>query len=109
MCCLDMPLLSGFSSAWWLSIGLGSGIGLLYAIASLLVNRYAMRQPGHRFLLVFMGGMMVRLALALVGVTLILLLLPVQQRAFVASFLGVFVIGLIVEIVRVHRRLLVEK
>ncbi|MFQ5570782.1 MAG: hypothetical protein ACE5G0_13945 [Rhodothermales bacterium] len=106
MCGYLLSWLSAFTPAWWLSLGLGIGLGLLYSAASLVVNRYALRQDSHRFLLIVLGGMIARMALALALVALIVLLLPVEQVAFLASFLGVFVIGIIVEVMILHRKLL---
>ena len=101
-----LSLLSGFLSAWWGSAGLGIGIGLLYSAASLVANWYAMRQNQHVFLLIVVGGMVVRMTIALALIALVVVLGPVQQTAFFASFLGVFEMGMIVEVLRLHRKAL---
>jgi len=89
-----------------LSVALGVGIGLSYVLASLVSLRLAARfDRAPAFMLVFFGGMLVRLVLALVLVGLVLALLAVQAGVFVGSFLVVFLIGLIVEISRLHRGL----
>ncbi len=106
MCALLLSLLSGFLSAWWGSVGLGIGIGLLYNAASLVANWYAMRQNQRVFLLIVVGGMVVLMTIALALVALVVVLVPVQQTAFFASFLGVFVMGMIVEVLRLHRKAL---
>ncbi len=87
-----------------LSVGLGASIGLLYGAASLVTARLALRQPGQRFMLVFLGGMMARLGLAIVLVLLVLLLFEVQVRAFIGTLLVVFLLGLAAEVWFVHRR-----
>ena len=104
MCSLLLSLLSGVLAAWWGSAGLGIGIGLLYSAASLLINRYAMRQEQRLFLLLVLGGMVVRMLVVLLVVVLVLLLLPVEQIPFIASFLAVFLIGMIVEVLHLHRK-----
>ena len=50
-----------------------------------------------------MGGMLVRMLAALIAVVLILWLIPVEQVIFIGSFLGVFVIGMVVDVWRLHR------
>ncbi len=104
MCGLALSLPAVLTPVWWLSIGLGVGIGALYSLSSVVASRYALRQPQRRFMLVVVGGMMARIAVTLVLVGLTLVLLPVEQVAFIGSFFGVFVIGLVVEVVSVHRR-----
>jgi len=103
---LVLSVLNELASAWWWSAGLGIGIGLLYGAASFVANRYALRQNQQVFMLVVIGGMTVRMVVALVAVTLIMWLLPVEQAAFLVSFLGVFIIGIIVEVRHLHHRLL---
>jgi hypothetical protein len=104
MCSLLLMLLSGFLSAWWSSAGLGIGVGLLYSAASLLANRYALRQDQPTFMLIVLGGMLVRILAALAVLALIVLVLSVEPIPFVASFSAVFLIGLIVEVLHLHRQ-----
>lgn len=92
-------------AAWW-SAGLGVGIGLLYSAASFIATWFALRQDQRLFMVIVVGGMMARMATALVVVVLVLLLLPVEPAIFIGSFLGVFIVGMIVEVWRLHRRLL---
>ena len=101
-----LSLLSAPAAAWWWSAGLGVGIGLLYSAASFVATWFALRQDQRLFMVVVVGGMMARMATALVVVVLILLLLPVEPAVFIGSFLGVFIVGMIVEVWRLHRRLL---
>ena len=87
----------------WLGIALGGGIGLAYLAASRLTRRLAARFEDERFLAVFLIGMGARMGVALLLVTLVLVLVPVDALAFVSSFLITFVIGLIFEVATLHR------
>lgn len=98
-------LLAALSSAFWLGLGLGTGIGLVYGLASYAANRFAMRQNQRLFMLIVIGGMLVRMLVALALVALVLLALPVDQVSFIGSFFVVFVIGLIGEVWSVARHL----
>ena len=98
-------LLAAFTSAFWLGLGLGSGIGLVYGLASFAANRFAMRQNQRLFMLIVIGGMLVRMLVALALVAFVLLVLPVDKISFIGSFFVVFVIGLIGEIWSVARHL----
>ena len=90
--------MGGNDGALWLSVGLGLAIGVLYIFASLAANRYAVRQEQSRFVVIVLGGMLVRILGAMVFVALVLLLLPVAQAPFIGTFFGVFVIGLVWEV-----------
>ena len=105
MCCFALLLLPALTALWWWSAGLGIGIGLLYSLASLVANRIALRQDQRLFMVIVLGSMVVRMMAALLAVVLILWLLPVEQVAFISSFLGVFIIGMFVEVWSVHRKL----
>ena len=83
-------------------VGLGASIGLAYAATSLATARWAVRLEGTQFLLVFFGGMLARLAVALVLVVLVLVLLEVHVPAFIGTLLFVFVLGLAAEVWTVH-------
>ena len=72
--------------------------------ASLATVRLAARQNDQRFMLIFLGGMMARLAAAIVLVMLVLALVEVQTGAFIGTLLFVFLLGLVVEVSMVHRR-----
>lgn len=87
----------------WMSVGWGAGIGLLYAVASLATARLAARFGDRQFMLIFMGGMMARLAVAVVLVMLVLVLVDVHRLAFISTLLFVFLVGLAIEIWVVHR------
>ncbi len=78
-------------------------MGLLYTVVSLIAHRFALRQGPRTFMMIVLGGMAARMGLALIAIVLILYLLPVEQAAFVGSFFGVFIVGMIVEVLYVHR------
>ena len=109
MGCFSLLLLPAPPAVWWWSAGLGIGIGLLYSLASLVTNRIALRQEQHLFMVIVLGGMVVRMMAALLAVVLILWLLPVEQAVFIGSFLGVFIIGMVMEVWSLHRRLLKKR
>ena len=88
----------------WLGAGAGGSIGALYVLASWLTVRVAAGRPNQQFLLVFFGGMLARMGLALALMTLALLLAPVRPGALIATFLIVFLIGLAAEVFFIHRR-----
>lgn len=88
---------------WWLGAALGAGLGILYGFASYAVARYAARFKRRRFLVLFFGGMVARLAVALVLVALVLVFLPVPAAPFIGSLLIVFLIGLFVDVAVIHR------
>ena len=103
MCSSLLSMLSAFTPVWWSSVGLGAAIGLVYTVISLIANRLALRKAQLTFMVIVLGGMVVRMGAALIAVVLILLLLPVEQIAFVGSFLGVFILGMIAEVLYVRR------
>ena len=87
----------------WLGIALGGGIGLLYIAASRATRRRASRHDDERFMTVFLLGMVTRMGVALALVTVVLIAVPIHRLAFISSFLVTFVIGLIFEILELHR------
>lgn len=88
---------------YWLSVGLGVGIGLLFSLASHLTHRLAAGSGDRRFFRVVLGGVVVRLFAAATLVVLVLSLLPVNAASFAASFLLVFSGGMAREIWWLHR------
>lgn len=91
------------TSQLWLSIGLGGVLGVLYYAASLWTHRRAMRSRRRRFMLVFLGGMAVRMTVVLASIVLIVVLLPVREHAFLGTFIVVFVCGVVLEVARLYR------
>lgn len=87
----------------WVSVALGAALGAAYIAASFVSNKRAMRSR-HRFLLIVVATMFVRMFVALIFIAGIMLLLPVLPSAFLGSFFVMFVIGLIAEIWLINRR-----
>lgn len=83
---------------------LGVGLGALYGLSSLLAYRLALRSSRHTFLPIVVGSMLLRMFVALIVVTLILVLAPVSDIAFIGAFFLVFMLGLAAEVVMLHRR-----
>lgn len=87
-----------------MSITLGAGLGLLYGLASFLTWKWAERHRSTgRYLMIFLGGMIARLFAALALVVLVVALVPVHVGFFVGAFLAVFLVGLIAEVLQMHR------
>lgn len=86
----------------WLSLVLGTSLGILYIAASFVSNRYALKSA-DRFMIIVVTTMLIRISLALVVLIGILLTLPVASMAFLGSFFVVFVIGLVLEVRFLHR------
>jgi hypothetical protein len=87
----------------WLSIGLGVGLGLLFALASHLTHRLAAGTGDRRFFRIVIGGVVARLIAAASLVVLVLSLVPVDVAQFAVSFLVVFSAGMAREIRWLHR------
>ena len=85
-----------------LSVGLGVGLGLAYIFASYVSNQLALRST--QFMLIVVGAMMLRMFIALVLLAVVLLMLPVANAVFLGGFFVVFGIGLVIEVVTLHRR-----
>ena len=90
------------TSGIWLSVGLGVAFGLGYYASSVVTHRFAARHPAV-FFIIALGGMLIRMTLCLAGITLTLALLPVAALPFIGTFMVFFVVGLTLEISRLHR------
>lgn len=89
----------------WVGLGLGVGLAVFYASASLFTHRLALRQSNrNQFLAIAFGGLMARMAFALLTVTITLIFIPIHRTAFIGSFFGVFTITLIIEVLDLHRQ-----
>lgn len=55
-------------------------------------------------MMIVMGGMVARLFVALIILTLILVFAPIHKVAFLLGFFVIFTIGLTLEIVTLHRQ-----
>ena len=84
------------------SVGAGGLLGLCYAGASILVVNIAQRTS--KFVPVVLGGMILRMFVALATLVLIIQLFPVVLPALTGTFLFVALIGLFIELVWLIRR-----
>ena len=87
----------------WLGIAIGTSLGIAYVAAGFYSNKWALRNE-NRFMLVVVATMVARIFVALIFLIGILLLLPVSATAFLGSFFVTFIIGLIAEVLILHRR-----
>ena len=94
---------SPMSDAIFWGLVWGALLGVLHAASSLLTHRIARRQPGARFMVVALGGLLVRLVLALLALTAGLVLGRLDPVAFVGAFFAVFALGLVAELTRTVR------
>ena len=85
------------------SVLLGASIGGVYVLIAYLSFRYALGRSHKVFLVVALGGVGARLFVASALIALVLALMAVNQPAFLGGFFAVFVIGLILEVVFLHR------
>lgn len=76
----------------------------MYGLASWLTARRAARHGDRQFVLMFMGGMVVRLFVAMALVVFVLVLFEPQVLPFVSALLFMFVTGLVLEVWSVHAR-----
>ncbi len=88
---------------FWFSALIGLGIGAMYVLMVFLGLRLALRQKKHSFMAVVLGGMALRLFLAVGVIAIIVAVTDVDKVVFLATFLGVFLIGMIVEVVFLHQ------
>ncbi len=89
---------------FWIGLGLGGGLGVLYHAASYFTYRRAARAEGAGFYQVFLGGLTLRLLGALLAFSLGMAFAPVEAGAYSASFLAVLAVGLVAEGVYMYRR-----
>ncbi len=87
----------------WLSVGLGSGLGLLYGSTAYLFNQRALGASHEQFLKIVLGGLVIRIFGFLAAVLVVLVTAPVREGVFVGSFLIVFAVATIFEIYRLDR------
>jgi hypothetical protein len=88
----------------WMSIGFGIAIGLFHALASLGVSHVAGRFASQDYLMIYLGGMVLRLVLTAALVVLVVLLAPLDPAGFLIALFAVFFVGLVWEVLLLHRR-----
>ena len=96
-------MLSAMPQGGWLGLGLGGGLGVLYILASVMTHRWAAQREAARFLAIVLGGMVIRMIIALALVGGIAAFMPVHVPIFIGAFFVTFVVGLALEVVRLHR------
>lgn len=89
---------------FWLSFGLGAGLGVLYGVAGYATNRKAVGAGEKQFLVILFGGLMVRMFAALVLLTVILVTAPVREGVVAGSFVAVLAAAIGLEVWSLHRR-----
>lgn len=87
-----------------MGLALGGGLGLVNAVASFLLYRHARARPDPEFFKFVLGGMGIRMAVVLVVAALAIWRAPIDAFAFLAALLGIFVVGLAVDIAYMLRR-----
>ncbi len=85
------------------AVFLGIALGVGYGVTSYLTFLWAMSRPGVQFIVVALGGMLVRMALAFVLVAVITFQYDVVQQPFFLGFLATFLIVLPIEIGAMHK------
>jgi O-antigen/teichoic acid export membrane protein len=91
------------TDATLISIGLGLALGVSYGVASFYGLRRAQRKTGNDFIKAAFGGMALRLFVAVAAVAIILVFAPVDPLLFVGTFLGLYVLSLVLDTVLLHR------
>ncbi len=82
------------TGSFWLSVGVGVGVGMIYGVVAALSLLIALRKTGQQFMTVFVGGMLARLVLVLALTFGVLLLVPVEPFPF-AIALAICVLGVL--------------
>ncbi|NNE34636.1 MAG: hypothetical protein HKN13_05345 [Rhodothermales bacterium] len=78
-------------------------IGGIYVLLVFGTVRLAQKRSRKSFMLIVLGGMSLRLFLAIASIALIFALVPINKQVFLAAFFAVFLIGLVLETVMMHR------
>lgn len=89
----------------WLSILLGLGVGGLYGLAFLFTSMLANRFNDNRFLLIVFGGMLSRMAILLVAVSVVVLFIPIKIFVFVVALVATVIISMSLEVWIMYRRM----
>ena len=84
-------------------VAFGIALGLAYGLVGYLNFLWAMRRSGASFMVVALGGMLVRMTIALLLVAGGVLLWDMQETPFFLAFLSTFAVALALEITAMHR------
>lgn len=92
---------TGWSVFWGIALGVG------YALVAYLTHRLALTfGKGQRFLVIVMGGMLLRMVLLLGAAGAMLALMPLQVLPFAAALVVALFVGLLLDLVVLRRVLL---
>lgn len=83
---------------------LGALLGGCYGLAAYAMNHFALRHERQRFMALFVGGLLLRMAGMLAAVGLTLVLVTVQPAPFVLALVLFLIAGLAAEVYVLHRR-----
>lgn len=92
----------------WLSLALGTGIGLLYGLAVYGTHRIMHNVSTTAFMGIMVGGMLARMVVLLVLVGLVLWLVPIHVLAFAGSLVTMLLLGLGFDVWMLYKRLQVK-
>lgn len=81
----------------------GVALGLAYGVLSYLTFLWAMKRPGAQFIVIALGGMLVRMVLAFGAVAVLTRLFDILEQPFFLGFLITFLIVLSLDIAAMHR------
>jgi hypothetical protein len=87
----------------------GVALGLAYGASSYLTFLLAMKRPGVQFIVISLGGMLLRMMLAFTAVAILTRVLDVPEQQFFMGFLATFIIVLPIEIGAMHHGVGVHK
>jgi len=94
------------SLSWWTGVGLGIGIMGLHATARVVTHRVALKASDRQaFLVRELGGLMGRMVLVFGAVSLVLLLVPIHEGAFVTTVLTLLLLSMLVETYLIRRKM----
>jgi len=88
---------------FWFSAALGIATGGMYVLLVYAGLRLARGMGRKTFMMIVFGGMAIRLFVAAAVIALVVALAPVSKIVYLATFFGFFLIGLILEVIVVHR------
>lgn len=83
---------------------IGAGIAGLYSLTALWLGKVALRSGQRTFMMIVMGGMVARLFVTIIILTLLLLFTSLESIGLLIGFAIVFVIGLTAETIMLHRK-----
>ncbi len=84
---------------------LGLGVGGLYGLAFLFTSMLASRFSDNRFLLIVFGGMLARMAILLLAISIVVLFIPVKIFVFVVALVTTVLISMSLEVWIMYRRM----